>query len=302
MTNPFTAKPPLPVWKRGGLVKYIKDVFIGSVRILCQVFVPYGSRPEEPRELPDSARQPEDGQLGLCQAIFDQSEERRLHLEQKAQAMFSLIIFLVPLLGSIFVFIYKESLPSTVSRDVAIGFLLVSAGLLVLAFVSVMRAVSVKARDALFLEAVIDKNTGEFRQYDKAFHAQGLLYCASVNTAMNDHIAQFVKGGQILTGAAAIVMLAASIPAGKAFSDLSPSPTKTEIVGAVKVSSPELADIQGDISRLLATLESLPGSEERGATDARIGRVEDGLRLLQQKLATHKHAYLLNERRAGCGN
>jgi len=41
---------------------------------------------------------------------------------------------------------------------------------------------------------------------------QWLLYCAAMNEAMNDHIAQFVKGTHILTAAAVIALVVAAIP------------------------------------------------------------------------------------------
>ena len=36
------------------------------------------------------------------------------------------------------------------------------------------------------------------------FHAKGLLHCATMNAAVNDHIAQFVKGAYTLLAVAVI--------------------------------------------------------------------------------------------------
>src|SRR5215213_9994728 len=70
--------------------------------------------------------------------------------------------------------------------------------LLLSAFISAVRAISIRPRLTLFLDAVVDEK-GQFRKYDSAFHAQGLLFCATYNTTVSNHIAEFVKGAHILT-------------------------------------------------------------------------------------------------------
>lgn len=72
---------------------------------------------------------------------------------------------------------------------------------MILSLISIIRAVSVQIRESLFIDAVIDTDKETFRTYDRQFHARGLLYCASVNSAMNAHIGQFVRGAHILSGA-----------------------------------------------------------------------------------------------------
>jgi hypothetical protein len=91
-----------------------------------------------------------------------------------------------------------------------------SAVCLLLGFISAIRAVGVKENQTLFLDSVLTED-GQFRKYSEAFRARGLLYCASMNTAMNDHIAQFVKGAHILTAIAVLVLLAAAIPTSLVF-------------------------------------------------------------------------------------
>lgn len=237
MNNPYIAKPPLPLWRGRRLALYVFSLIMSVFTLFAQVFIPYQKQPQPPRELPEDASSPDDAQLEQCQAIFDEVEARRSHLEQKAQGMFSLILFMAPVIGSIFVFIFKEKIPEGMNRTIALYLLFFSGSLLVMSFISVMRAISIKAKETLFISAVIDEETGNFRKYDKAWHAQGLIYCASMNTAINDHIAQFVKGAQFFTGLAALTLLSAAIPAGFAFSDHLPLHSKTEIVGTVNISS-----------------------------------------------------------------
>src|SRR5580693_5078700 len=104
MTTQFKAQPPSPVdWR--SIPKHFKRSLRSIGYIVWQIVTPFKPRPEEIAEFPE----PEPGiditesQVKQCQWIFDQAEERRSHLEQKAQSTFSLMLFLVPLLASLFV-------------------------------------------------------------------------------------------------------------------------------------------------------------------------------------------------------
>ncbi len=257
MSYQFLARPPLPARVGVGLKKHLRRMCCSFRIILTQVFVPFEPRPQEIDPLPEQSIGLSGEHLKLCQWIFDQAETRRVQLEQKAQSTFGLMLFLVPLLAAIFVFLINKATPHTTSRTLAISFSIVSAVLLLLGFVSVVRAMSVKTTETLFLGAVIDLDDGQFREYSTSFHARGLLYCASMNTAMNDHIAQFVRGGQILTAAAVIALLAAAVPASAAFSSVASSVTETRIVGPVSVSSPELINLREEVANLKKALTAL---------------------------------------------
>lgn len=61
----------------------------------------------QPRDIADFPDSPSDANVSdslvkECQWIFDQAKQRRNALEQKAQSTFSLMVFLVPLLTSVF--------------------------------------------------------------------------------------------------------------------------------------------------------------------------------------------------------
>ena len=101
---------------------------------------------------------------------------------------------LVPLIGSASVFLVKVETSGSASKVIAVGLMVLSVIALFFGFISAIRAIFVGPRETLYIELVINLSDGEFRDYSKAFLARGLLYCTSVNTAMNDHIAQFVKG------------------------------------------------------------------------------------------------------------
>ena len=171
-----------------------------------QPLIPYESGPTVPKkELPAAAGDVADAQLKQCQLIFDACEARRAHIEQKAQWLFTSIAFLVPALGSVLVYFFRESTLGMQSCPLSLGILLAASGLLILCFIAASRAMAVRAREVLHMHAVVDGQTGTFLEYRKDYHAQGLLYCASMNTATNDHIAQFVRSAQTLLTTAVLL-------------------------------------------------------------------------------------------------
>lgn len=276
MSPRFIASPPPQVeWRWSSLRKHFRQMMIRIWFILWQILVPFNPQPEEIEPLPEPTVDVTESHVKQCQWIFDQAAARRLELEQKAQSTFGLMLFLVPVLASLFVFISSRATSSgTATRTLAIVLLVVSGAILLLGFISAARAVAVKTIETLFLGSVVDGH-GQFREYNKAFHARGLLYCAAMNQAMNDHIAQFVKGAHILTAAAVIVLVLAALPTGIALSNLPSSPTQTKIVGPVEVSSAELKAIRDDIAILKKEVRQLSNSKT----------TEDGFKRLEEKLA-----------------
>lgn len=79
--------------------------------------MPFRESPKDIPDIPEPKNEVEQEQLDQSHFLFDQAEQRRVHLEQKAQSTFSLMTFLVPLLASLFVFlISKTAGAGTVSR------------------------------------------------------------------------------------------------------------------------------------------------------------------------------------------
>jgi hypothetical protein len=281
MTPQFIAKPPLSVDGRS-LLKHVRQTFKRLWFMVWQIVVPFRSSPEEIEAFPQPASEPEDEQVEQSKWIFDQAEKRRAHLEQKAQATFGLMIFLVPLLSSLFVFISSRAATSgAVSRTLAIGLMAVPALFLLLGFVSALRAVSVKDGQGLFLQSVIEKD-GQFRKYSKSFHAYGLLYCAAMNEAMNDHLAQFVKGAHLLTAAAVIALALLAIPTSLALFNSPSSPSQTKIVGLTEVSSGELRVVCADVTNLKQDIQTFISN--RQATADQLKELESKFATLEAKL------------------
>jgi protein-S-isoprenylcysteine O-methyltransferase Ste14 len=242
-------------------------------RILWQTLAPFNERPEPPEDPPQPS-DVDEKQVEQCQKIFDDVETTRDNLEQKARATFTMVAFLTPLIASFFAFVFGRTTPDFITQMVAICFAGASSLFLLLAFISIARAVSVRSREKLFLGSVLDFEKKKFRKYDRAFQVRGLLYCSSVNQAMNDHIAQFVKGAHILTAIAVVMLVIAAVPAAMLFSTQA-APTKAEIVGQVNISSAALMRVQSDIENISRELSLLASDKTRDEWVARLdSRVE----------------------------
>lgn len=289
MSPQFIAAPPQRIEKGDG-PKYLWRLFRSMRLIVWQILTPFKSRPEEIDEFPEPTTPITESHVKQCQWFFDQAEKRHAHLEQKAQWTFGLMAFLVPLLSSLFVFIISKARdPDIVMPLAAIVLLVIAAIFLLLGFISAVRAVSVKAREALFLYAVIDKE-GQFKEYSMANHARGLLYCASMNQAVNDHLAQFVKGAHLLTILSVITLTVAAVITSFAFSKLPSSPTETKIVGSVDITSLEVLTmhddvviLKQDVGKLLANNHATAGDlkrlEEKFAKlDAKLNKIQKAMR------------------------
>ena len=282
MSLKFIADPPEPV-KRGDLLEHLRHLVASFGWIVWQAVMPFESQPQKIDGLPEPTAEVKDEQVKQCQWIFDQAASRRGHLEQKAQSTFGLMLFLVPALASLFVFVVsKSSAAHGTLRLFAIGAVVMSGVFLFLGFIAAVRAISVKALETLFVHSVIDDD-GQFREYKEGFHARGLLYCAAMNEAMNDHIAQFVKGAHVLTAVALITLIAAAVPASVVFSGQPASPAEMKIVGPVEVFLLEVTAIRDEVASLKGDVGKLLSNSQ--ATEEDIKQLEDKFAKLDAELS-----------------
>jgi hypothetical protein len=276
MRNPFFADPPKAIgWRSlpGHLVHLVKSVAIQA----CQVFIPFESEPRPIPPFPDSASgaKVEESTVKECQWIFDQAEQRRNQLEQKAQSTFSLMVFLVPALTSAFVYVAGKA-QSGLLRELTIVSVSLAGLFILLGFISAIRAVGVKSNLTLSLDSVLQVD-GAFRPYDESFHAKGLLHCAATNTAKNDHLAQFVRGAHSMTAIAVFLVILAAIPASYTAATQSENLARTAIVGTVQVMpTPSQTDVEN--------------KDENAKLSARVQSLENRLAVLEAKKAVRRAA------------
>jgi hypothetical protein len=261
MRNRFFAQPPKAVsWRclPERLFHLVRSIAIQ----VAQVFVPFEAEPKTIPDFPEATQETNNGEATLkqCQWIFDQAEQRRNQLEQKAQSTFGLMVFLVPVLTSVFIYVVGKA-KAGAFREVIIGLTCLAGLFLLLSFISAIRAIAVKSNQTLSLDLVIDSE-GAFLPYDEVRHAKGLLYCASINTAKNDHLAQFVRGTHSMTAIAVMFVILAAIPTSFTVASRSEETARTTIVGTVLVSpavpqseQPTQADVV-NLSERVRTLES----------------------------------------------
>ncbi len=271
MRNQFFAEPPKAVgWRStpGHLIHLVKSIAIQ----VWQVFLPFEAEPETIPDFPETTQGINNAEATLkqCQWIFDQAEQRRNQLEQKAQSTFSLMVFLVPILSSVFIYVVSKA-KTGFFREIVIGLIFLAGLFVLLGFISAIRAIGVKSNQTLSLDLVIDSN-GVFLPYEEFRHAKGLLYCASINTAKNDHLAQFVRGTHSMTAIAVLFVILAAIPTSFTVVTQTGDIARTTIVGTVVVSPASsqsnqvTQDENAKLSERIRLLESRVALMESGPT------------------------------------
>jgi hypothetical protein len=190
-----------------------------------------------------------------CLRIYEECDKTMEILHQKASQVFSLVSVVAPLIVAAAVVAYgRVQLSSNAKIMVAVLFA-ISAGFIVLAFVAALRAVWVQRRESLGIASVIEPEAAVFRRYDPGYYARGLLYCASVNAAMNGFIALFVKAAQVFIVVAVLSLFAGVAPVlGRVlFSDGAPP---QQVSGVIELSPSQIAEVKGAYSRQATEMRS----------------------------------------------
>lgn len=253
-------------------IRVIAQRFFGLVYIL-ELLRPYELSPGKPdKELPEKVGDIADEQLAQCQAVFDDSVARRAHIEQKAQWTFTAIAFLVPALASVLVFLIREPVFSVGASSLSLVILSLSGLLLILSFISALRGIAIRSHESLYIHSVIDEEYGGFLKYKKEFHAQGLLFCAIMNTSMNDHLAEFVKGAHNLLAFAVLGFTLGVIITGCQMTAPTVPPSKVDVVGTVSLSPNVLSELHDDIRETVV------------ADRATIASTESQMKLLSERM------------------
>jgi len=260
--HPSFATKPLGAWGSPpdrSVVKDMKHAIRALKEVVIYALIPRVARPERPLDPPDPAdksKPVDEGTLAQSKEIYEQIEAGRDYLDEKARSTFGVISFLAPLLVAAFTFLLTHSNGSGLSRIFALMFGACAFVLLVLGFISTVRALAVQGREVLFLGAVIDPATPALMPYDRTRHAQGLLYCASVNAEFNAHISQCVRSAHVLTALAVITAIIAAIPALVVLSGQKETIAKTEVVSPITVKIDGAASANESIKQIREELDS----------------------------------------------
>jgi hypothetical protein len=217
------------------------------------------------RTLPETDAEATSEQVEQSKWIFEQGEARRAILEEKARSTFNTITFLVPFLGSTFLILFQQITAESLVRGVAIAFFAISAAMLLIAFISIVRAVAVQKMEMPFIQSVLDQKL-DFRKYDRAWHARGYLQCAMRNTGLNDMIAQLVKGAHVLTAVAVVSFFLAAIFSGLAYIHYDVPPSEVKLAAPVEIKSADLVAVRSSLDRLGGDVAAL--SRKASSQDA----------------------------------
>lgn len=185
----------------------------------------------------------------LCK-IAASAEARTSKLEQKALHTLTGLGVVSPILVAMGAFLFKDASSRSTPWIAAICLSLVSISLLFLAFLAVLRALAIRQTEEIGVGSIIGRDCS-IRKVTLDFKSRGMLYVTVIREAHNDHLADFVKAGQLflawglITGLFAGLVTALSVSSGKA----KPSP------------------IENSLSRLAAATETM-AEQQSHRTDA----------------------------------
>lgn len=245
--NPFLAEPPrrltyCQIVKFKTIWKLAKKIWYFT----CLTVTPFEPRVVSPSGFDDGPYGDiSQGQLSVCKSIYDEANDRITKIDQKATAMLSAIAVFIPLMISALVLLRTSS-------EVHVFFFvtgIISVISLTMAFVAVYRALSIRGFESMFLNVIVDKDTKKVKDISKGDYGKGLLYCASVNQALNDHRADFVRASQTLSMIAVFFLALSATPALYSMS----SKNKTQEVKNTGTNTS--ANIEADLRKLSLSLE-----------------------------------------------
>lgn len=292
---------PLSAWGRHPSRSFRQE-FWNALRSLKEVLlyalIPRVARPEQPDDPPgptDENKPVDDGTLVQCKEIYEQIEAGHSYLDEKARSTFGVIAFLAPLLIAAVTYLLTHSSGSGFSRILSLTLGAIAFTLLVLGFISTVRALAVQGREVLFLNTVIDPAIPSIRPYDSTRHAQGLLYCASVNAAFNAHISQCVRSAHVLTALAVITATLSALPGFIALANQEEGSTKTEIIAPISVKIDGTTTINDSIKQIGDELKANSVTlTQVNAIKARLDTLEDRIKLI----SSHKQQASMKQKKS----
>jgi hypothetical protein len=145
--------------------------------------------------------------LHRIERLWEAARARSEHLEQKSTATLSGLGIAAPIVIALSAFIVKEPSISTWIRYTALLLVALAITCMVMGFLAILRALSIREREELGIDSVLASRT--FRKATDDFHGRGLLYVYTKQQAINDHLADFIRASQMfLAIAVALVLLA----------------------------------------------------------------------------------------------
>jgi hypothetical protein len=232
-------------------------------------YVHYSQTPEPPAaEITDTfpAGAITEKEVELCKDIFEKVEARGDRLEEKANYLLAVIAFLMPVALSLAIYsitkvdnkLYKYTI---LFCDVVVLFLLFTA------FIAASKIIIVQGRQNLHFFSVIKDNGSEIRPYNPEFYSRGLLWCASYNTAINDHIADYLRGCHLFTIISVFLLVFSAMPAlyyaatNKDVQDIKGTVSVTSTSSDLKAFR-NLSSIKSDIKIMRSDIEQIKGLQK----------------------------------------
>ncbi len=247
----YSATPPQKISLKEVITEEIPRMISKISYFFAIMFSAYKPNSVDPKNFtsssPSGAIQPD--QIDLCKQIYAEAIERTEVLDKKAISMLTLISILVPLITSAFVYISTAGSQNGYGHKVIFFAAFMSLLFLLLSFVGIFRVLKVRNYEALYLQSIIDEENDKIFTFSADRYGRGLLWCATKNTAMNDHKADFLRASQLFIFTSVIFLIITAVPF---IYSLSPDAKTQKITGEVTVKS---ATIETQLNKIADELK-----------------------------------------------
>lgn len=215
-------------------------------------------------------------QVELCRLVYETQEHRQEKLEEKSTAALSLVAVLTPLIVSAAVYMATSSGVAAKGRKLVLVIFTLSFFSLLVAFIAAVRATGIRSRPSLHIHSVIGHQTDVIRAFSPDYFGRALLWCASVNSAVNDHVADFARAAQVFLVFSVTLLVFAAAPV---LVMLKPTAKAQEITEAVQVESAALQEMSVSSAKTAGALAQL--EKDR----VQVERMEGDLSALRNRIA-----------------
>ena len=189
---------------------YLKILLWKSLHSLRQPFLLFNSIPINPKDLPDPGPGASLSEEHLDFAKKSEMEANKRHeiLEQKADKILGVLVFVTPLYLSVVTYVLHLTDKTSVLTVVLFS---LTGACVIAGFVAALRAAAIRYHQKLGIGAIFDASTGTWLPLPREKMVRGLMYCATWNEAINDHVADFVNAARLYAAIAMVSLVCASL-------------------------------------------------------------------------------------------
>ncbi len=132
----------------------------------------------------------------VVKEVYQSAEDRKNKLEDKAQKIFGIATFFIPIILGTIIYLLENYLLENFLNYAILTLIIISIVFYLLAMYGCLTAIRVREVQSPGLSLFIDPSTDQMLNTKKEQIAACLLFCSQHNQRMNDYIANYIKSSE----------------------------------------------------------------------------------------------------------